>query len=196
MIVPSFRAPCTAGRTVKRARNTAVFEGVPVVAGPIAHVQFNFDLPWNPMDVEQGLGRVHRHGRRDTAQDYNLNSPVGLTVRRCIASGTVHPGRRCGLRRGPVVRDDQPRRHLAEPRAAAAIREPAWRHFEQGQVSGEVSDANRVAKRCKQRFIVGRIADEQPFVRLRDRAAHAGCALGEPAFSMIHHMALSLRTHG
>lgn len=37
-----------------------------------ARVLFNFDLPWNPMDVEQRIGRIHRYGQNDTAQIYNL----------------------------------------------------------------------------------------------------------------------------
>lgn len=37
-----------------------------------ARVLFNFDLPWNPMDVEQRIGRIHRYGQRHTAQVYNL----------------------------------------------------------------------------------------------------------------------------
>jgi SNF2 family DNA or RNA helicase len=35
-------------------------------------VLFNFDLPWNPMDLEQRIGRIHRYGQSDTAQIYNL----------------------------------------------------------------------------------------------------------------------------
>jgi hypothetical protein len=37
-----------------------------------ARVLFNFDLPWNPMDIEQRIGRIHRYGQRYTAQVYNL----------------------------------------------------------------------------------------------------------------------------
>jgi superfamily II DNA or RNA helicase len=37
-----------------------------------ARVLFNFDLPWNPMDMEQRIGRIHRYGQKDTAQVYNL----------------------------------------------------------------------------------------------------------------------------
>lgn len=37
-----------------------------------ARVLFNFDLPWNPMDLEQRIGRIHRYGQSDTAQVYNL----------------------------------------------------------------------------------------------------------------------------
>lgn len=37
-----------------------------------ARVLFNFDLPWNPMDLEQRIGRIHRYGQHHTAQIYNL----------------------------------------------------------------------------------------------------------------------------
>ena len=37
-----------------------------------SRILFNFDLPWNPMDVEQRIGRIHRYGQQDTAQVYNL----------------------------------------------------------------------------------------------------------------------------
>lgn len=37
-----------------------------------SRVLFNFDLPWNPMDIEQRIGRIHRYGQRHTAQVYNL----------------------------------------------------------------------------------------------------------------------------
>jgi superfamily II DNA or RNA helicase len=37
-----------------------------------ARILFNFDLPWNPMDVEQRIGRIHRYGQDHTAQVYNL----------------------------------------------------------------------------------------------------------------------------
>jgi superfamily II DNA or RNA helicase len=37
-----------------------------------SHILFNFDLPWNPMDVEQRIGRIHRYRQEKTAQVYNL----------------------------------------------------------------------------------------------------------------------------
>lgn len=37
-----------------------------------ARILFNFDLPWNPMDVEQRIGRIHRYRQAHTAQVYNL----------------------------------------------------------------------------------------------------------------------------
>lgn len=37
-----------------------------------ARILFNFDLPWNPMDLEQRIGRIHRYGQKYTAQVYNL----------------------------------------------------------------------------------------------------------------------------
>ncbi len=35
-------------------------------------VLFNYDLPWNPMAVEQRIGRIHRYGQQETVQVYNL----------------------------------------------------------------------------------------------------------------------------
>lgn len=37
-----------------------------------ARILFNFDLPFNPMDLEQRIGRIHRYGQQHTAQVYNL----------------------------------------------------------------------------------------------------------------------------
>jgi SNF2 family DNA or RNA helicase len=39
-----------------------------------ASVLFNHDLPWNPMDLEQRIGRIHRYGQTHTAQVYNVLS--------------------------------------------------------------------------------------------------------------------------
>jgi hypothetical protein len=38
----------------------------------VGRILFNYDLPWNPMAVEQRIGRVHRYGQKDTVQVYNL----------------------------------------------------------------------------------------------------------------------------
>ena len=37
-----------------------------------ARILFNYDLPWNPMDLEQRIGRIHRYGQISTSQVYNL----------------------------------------------------------------------------------------------------------------------------
>jgi superfamily II DNA or RNA helicase len=39
-----------------------------------ARILFNYDLPWNPMDLEQRIGRIHRYGQASTSQVYNLVS--------------------------------------------------------------------------------------------------------------------------
>ena len=39
-----------------------------------ARILVNFDLPWNPMDVEQRIGRIHRYGQNSTSQVYNFVS--------------------------------------------------------------------------------------------------------------------------
>ncbi|MFD0678205.1 MULTISPECIES: DEAD/DEAH box helicase [unclassified Paenibacillus] len=38
------------------------------------HHMINFDLPWNPMRVEQRIGRVHRLGQMDDVKIYNLST--------------------------------------------------------------------------------------------------------------------------
>lgn len=38
----------------------------------IGRILFNYDLPWNPMAVEQRIGRIHRYGQEATVQVYNL----------------------------------------------------------------------------------------------------------------------------
>jgi SNF2 family DNA or RNA helicase len=44
-------------------------EGINLQCG---RVMFNYDLPWNPMAVEQRIGRIHRFGQKDVSQVYNL----------------------------------------------------------------------------------------------------------------------------
>lgn len=36
------------------------------------HHVINYDLPWNPMKLEQRIGRVHRLGQEHDVQIYNL----------------------------------------------------------------------------------------------------------------------------
>lgn len=38
------------------------------------HQMINFDLPWNPMRVEQRIGRVHRLGQKHDVKIYNLST--------------------------------------------------------------------------------------------------------------------------
>ena len=44
-------------------------EGINLQCG---RVLFNYDLPWNPMAVEQRIGRIHRFGQKEVSQVYNL----------------------------------------------------------------------------------------------------------------------------
>ena len=36
------------------------------------HILINYDMPWNPMKVEQRIGRIHRYKAKDTAQVFNM----------------------------------------------------------------------------------------------------------------------------
>jgi superfamily II DNA or RNA helicase len=36
------------------------------------HVMLNYDLPWNPMEIEQRIGRIHRIGQEREVQVYNF----------------------------------------------------------------------------------------------------------------------------
>lgn len=38
------------------------------------HVMVNFDLPWNPMRIEQRIGRLHRIGQKNSVFIYNLSA--------------------------------------------------------------------------------------------------------------------------
>lgn len=38
------------------------------------HYMINFDLPWNPMRLEQRIGRIHRLGQTHTVQVWNLST--------------------------------------------------------------------------------------------------------------------------
>jgi SNF2 family DNA or RNA helicase len=74
--VATTEAKLAAERKFKRADGPRVMvctaagrEGINL---QFARILFNFDLPWNPMDMEQRIGRIHRYGQKHTAQVYNL----------------------------------------------------------------------------------------------------------------------------
>ena len=36
------------------------------------HMMINYDLPWNPMQIEQRIGRIHRIGQEKEVQVFNF----------------------------------------------------------------------------------------------------------------------------
>ena len=51
-----------------------------------AHIVINYDLPWNPMKIEQRIGRVDRIGQQKTVRVFNmlLDSSVEFRIRQVI----------------------------------------------------------------------------------------------------------------
>ncbi len=42
------------------------------------HMMINYDLPWNPMEIEQRIGRIHRIGQEKEVQVFNFCSAGSL----------------------------------------------------------------------------------------------------------------------
>ncbi|MGO9116112.1 MAG: DEAD/DEAH box helicase [Desulfomonilaceae bacterium] len=68
--------------TQKEAAVDEFKKGVPVLLASgmggegynlqFCNVMINYDLPWNPMEIEQRIGRIHRIGQENEVQVYNL----------------------------------------------------------------------------------------------------------------------------
>ena len=55
--------------TTRRLATDAAGEGINLQR---AHLMVNYDLPWNPMRIEQRIGRLHRLGQQHPVRIYNF----------------------------------------------------------------------------------------------------------------------------
>jgi hypothetical protein len=62
--------------------NDAAGEGVNLQRG--AHLMVNYDLPWNPNQLEQRFGRIHRIGQTEVCHRWSL---IAAAPRRAPATG-------------------------------------------------------------------------------------------------------------
>jgi superfamily II DNA/RNA helicase len=44
------------------------------------HQMINYDLPWNPMKIEQRIGRIHRIGQKKEVRIFNICSPTASKI--------------------------------------------------------------------------------------------------------------------
>ncbi|MBW1794270.1 MAG: DEAD/DEAH box helicase [Deltaproteobacteria bacterium] len=75
-------------QTQKRQAIKTFQEGCPILLATetggeghnlqFCHVMINCDLPWNPMQIEQRIGRIHRIGQENEVQIYNFCSAGSL----------------------------------------------------------------------------------------------------------------------
>jgi superfamily II DNA or RNA helicase len=87
------------------------------------HILVNYDLPWNPMRVEQRIGRLDRIGQQHVVRIQNLGNPP--VDRRLVTLGGATPGalhgpaqpvtQQCPHVRGVVAHAGQPPDHQRDP---------------------------------------------------------------------------------
>ncbi|MBE0700383.1 MAG: SWF/SNF helicase family protein, partial [Acholeplasmataceae bacterium] len=71
------------------------------------YVVFNYDLPWNPMMIEQRIGRVDRIGQKNTVRAFNMltNNSVDLRVYEIIHEKLNHILNQLGIDKTSDVLD-------------------------------------------------------------------------------------------
>ncbi|MCW2238225.1 DEAD/DEAH box helicase [Azospirillum canadense] len=91
-----------------------------------AHVVINFDLPWNPMRLEQRIGRVDRIGQRHTVRaiNFTLQGTVESRVQEVLESKLAVIFEEFGVDKAGDVLDSGRAEQLFDDLYVEAIRDP------------------------------------------------------------------------
>lgn len=91
------------------------------------HVIVNFDMPWNPMRVEQRIGRVDRIGQRHVvrATNFVLEDTVELRVRQVLEEKLALIAKELGVDKAADVMDSVDTEPLFDALYLSGIQDPA-----------------------------------------------------------------------
>jgi superfamily II DNA or RNA helicase len=123
-----------------------------------AHIVVNYDLPWNPMKVEQRIGRVDRIGQTEPVKAYNMlfEDSVELRVHEVLQQKLQVILEEFGVDKTADVLDAEEGGSVFEQAIAAAILNP-------DDIEGTVDEAVQRVRQAAQNERAGRsMYDEMP----------------------------------
>ena len=126
------------------------------------HVIVNFDMPWNPMRIEQRIGRVDRIGQRHVVRAINfvLEDTVEHRVRQVLEEKLAVIAEEFGVDKAPDVMDSVEAEPIFDELFVHGLQDPASIEKECDAVINQVRD---------------KVAEAQQEQRPAGRCACAGC---------------------